>query len=161
MFLAKASTSFPYPRKPTNSQPDKISKNLFAVFSLKHFSMTKKTNLTSQKKMPFETLTAKKSTWTPLEGQYASIDYFIKKCHHEFINIKFNRITKFSNLSKEEWTALINFKNDLVIKAADKDGATVVWRTDLYQQQALRQLSSNTFLSNFLSKNLARKPYSV
>ena len=52
LFLAKASTSFPYPRKATNSLPDKMSKNFFAAFSLKHFSITKKTNLTTQKKMP-------------------------------------------------------------------------------------------------------------
>ena len=38
-------------------------------------------------------------------------------------------------------------RNDLVIKAADKDGATVVWRTDLelYQQEAIRQLSDSIF----------------
>ena len=43
--------------------------------------------------------------------------------------------------------SLINLKNrkDLVIKAADKGGATVVWRTDLYQQEAIRQLSDPTF----------------
>ena len=49
--------------------------------------------------------------------------------------------------SKEEWAALINLKsrNDHVIKAADKGGATVVWRTDLYQREAIRQLSDPTF----------------
>ena len=36
-------------------------------------------------------------------------------------------------------------RNDLVIKAADKGGATVVWRTDLYQQEAIRQLSDPIF----------------
>ena len=47
----------------------------------------------------------------------------------------------------EEWTALINLqnRNNLVIKAAGKGGATVVWRTDLYQQEAIRQLSDQTF----------------
>ena len=124
-----------------------MSKNFFAAFSLKHFSITKKTNLTTQKKMPFKTLTAKKSKWTPPEGQFASIDYFIKKCRHDVHKLKSNCNTKLSNLSKEEWTALINLKNrnDLVIKAADKGGATVVWRTDLYQQEAIRQLSDPTF----------------
>ena len=58
-----------------------------------------------------------------------------------------NCSTKLSNISKEEWTALINLKNrnGLVIKAADKGGATVVWRTDLYQQEAIRQLLDPTF----------------
>ena len=124
-----------------------MSKNFFAAFSLKHFSITKKTNLTTQKKDAFETLTAKKSKWTPPEGQFASIDYFIKKCRHDVHKLKSNCNTKLSNLSKEEWTALINLKNrnDLVIKAADKGGATVVWRTDVYQQEAIRQLSDLTF----------------
>ena len=71
----------------------------------------------------------------------------MKKCRHDVHKLKPNCNTKLSNLSKEEWTALINLKNqnDLVIKAADKGGATVVWRTDLYQQEAIRQLSDPTF----------------
>ena len=50
---------------------------------------------------------------------------------------------KFSNLSKEEWTAHQNLKtrDDIVIKPADKGGAVVVWRTDLYKQEAFRQLA--------------------
>ena len=107
--------------------------------------MTKKTNLTTQKKMPLKT--AKKSKWTPPEGQFPSIDYFIKKCGHDVYKLKSNCNTKLSNLSKEEWTALINLKNrnDLVIKAADKGGATVGWRTDLDQQKAIRQFSDPIF----------------
>ena len=64
-----------------------------------------------------------------------------------FCKLKSNCNTKLSNLSKEEWTAFINLKNpnDLVIKAADKGGATVVWRTDLYQQEAIGQLLDPTF----------------
>ena len=44
--------------------------------------------------------------------------------------IRINRL-----FHQKEWTALINLKNrnDLAIKAADKGGATVVWRTDLCQ----------------------------
>ena len=38
------------------------------------------------------------------------------------------------------------YKNaDIVIKAADKWGAVVVWRADLYQREALRQLSYTSF----------------
>ena len=36
-------------------------------------------------------------------------------------------------------------RNDLLIKAADKGGATVVWRTDLYQQEAICRLSDPIF----------------
>ena len=85
--------------------------------------------------MPINTNREKiKMDSAPPEGQFASIDYFIKKCRHDVHKLKSNCNTKLSNLSKEEWTALINLKNrnDLVIKAADKGGATVVWCTDLF-----------------------------
>ncbi|XP_015770448.1 PREDICTED: uncharacterized protein LOC107348879 [Acropora digitifera] len=114
---------------------------------LKAFFHNKEDKSDNTEKDAFETLTAKKSKWTPPEGQFASIDYFIKKCRHDVHKLKSNCNTKLSNLSKEEWTALINLKNrkDRVIKPADKGGATVVWRTDLYQQEAIRQLSDPTF----------------
>ena len=114
---------------------------------LKAFFHNKEDKSDNTKKDAFETLTAKKSKWAPPEGQSASIDYFIKKCRHDVHKLKSNCNTKLSSLSKEEWTAFINLKNrnDLVIKAADKGGLTVVWRTDLYQQEAIRQLSDPTF----------------
>ena len=79
-----------------------------------------------------------------------SLSLVLSRANHTHLivhKLKSNCNTKLSNLSKEEWTALINLKNrnDLVIKAADKGGATVVWRTDLYQQEAIRQLSDPTF----------------
>ena len=47
---------------------------------------------------------------------------------------KFNHNTKFFNLPSEEWSALKSLKKriNIVIKAADKSGAVVVWRADLY-----------------------------
>ena len=103
---------------------------------LKAFFHNKEGKSDSTEKDAFETLTAKKSKWTPPEGQLASMDYFIKKCRHDVHKLKSNCNTK---LSKEEWTALINLKNrnDLVIKAAHRGGATIVWRTDLYQEEAI------------------------
>jgi len=55
--------------------------------------------------------------------------------------------TKISNLSTEELAALksLSKRKDVVIKAADKGGAVVVWRTDLYRQEAFRQLSNTSF----------------
>ena len=53
---------------------------------------------------------------------------------------------KFSNLSSEERVALKNLsKRKDIVKAADKGGASVVWRADLYQKEALRQLSDTSF----------------
>ena len=81
------------------------------------------------------------------EGQFTSVEFFIKKCRHDINKLNFNRNTKFSNLSSEERAALENLskRKDLIVKAADKGGALVVWRTDLYQKEALRQLSDNSF----------------
>ena len=55
---------------------------------------------------------------------------------------KFNCNTKCSNLSTEERAALRNLskRKDVIIKPADKSGAVFVWRSDLYQQEAFRQL---------------------
>ena len=88
-----------------------------------------------------------KSKWTPPEGQFASLDFFIKKCRHDINKPNFNRTTKFSNLSSEERVALENLskRKDLIVKAADKGGALVVWWADLYQKEALRQLSDTSF----------------
>ena len=57
--------------------------------------------------------------------------------------LNFNRSTKFSNLCSEERAALKNLskRRDIIVKAADKGGTLVVWRADLYQKEALRQLS--------------------
>ena len=95
----------------------------------------------------FETLQTRKSKWTPPEGQFASLDFFINKCRHDINKLNFNRNTKFSNLSSEERAALQNLRKrkDIVVKAADKGGALVVWRADLDQKEALRQLSDTSF----------------
>ena len=36
-------------------------------------------------------------------------------------------------------------RQDIIIKSADKGGAVVVWRSDLYKEEALRQLSDTSF----------------
>ena len=69
-------------------------KNFFAVFN---FHDKEDDSNTSDTEDIFETLQTRKSNWTPPEGQFASLDFFIKKCRHDI-----NRSTKFSNLSSEE-----------------------------------------------------------
>ena len=60
-------------------------------------------------------------------------------------------------ISKEEWTAHQNLKtrDDIVIKPTDKGGAVVVWRTDLYKQEAFRQLA-DTKLYAKVNKDLTQ-----
>ena len=106
----------------------------------------------------FETLQVGKSEWTPPEGQFASLDFFTKKCRHDIHKLKFNRNTKFSNLFSEDWVALKNLskRNDIVVKSANKGGAVVVWRSDLYPKEALRQLSDTSFYAK-IQKDLTSK----
>ena len=105
----------------------------------------------------FESLKRKKSNWTPSDGQFTSVDLFVKKCRVDIQKLNFNKSLKFSNLSKEEWTAHQNLKtrDDIVIKPADKGGAAVVWRTDLYKQEAFRQLADTKFYAK-VNKDLTQ-----
>ena len=105
----------------------------------------------------FESLKPKKSNWTPPDGQFTSVDLFVKKCRVDIQKLSFNKSLKFSNLSKEEWTAHQNLKtrDDIVIKPADKGGAVVVWRTDLYKQEAFRQLADTKFYAK-VNKDLTQ-----
>ena len=116
---------------------------------LKAFFHDKKDDSNTSDKDTFEKLQTRKSEWTPPEDQFASLDFFINKCRHDINKLNFNRNTKFSNLSSEERAALqkdIDVKDkDIDVKAADKGGALVVWRADLYQKEALRQLSDTSF----------------
>ena len=95
----------------------------------------------------FQKLNDRKSKWTPPDGQFATVDFFLQKCRHDVSKLKFNRNSRSSNLKPDEWSALLNLRKrkDITIKAADKGGALVVWRTDLYQQEAFRHLSDNSF----------------
>ena len=42
----------------------------------------------------FGTLQIRKSKWTLPEGQFASLDFLIKKCRHDINKLKFNSNTK-------------------------------------------------------------------
>ena len=82
-------------------------------------------------------------------------DFFIKKCRHDLHKLNFNRNTKLSNLSREEWTALINLKNrnGLVIKAADKGGAIL---SPLAHRPLPTRSNSATFGHRFLHQSQQR-----
>ena len=105
----------------------------------------------------FETLQVRKLKWTPPEGQFASLDFFINKCRHDINKLNFNRNTKVSNLSSEERTALQNLskRKDIIVKAADKGGALVVWRADFYQKESLR---GNFLTPLFMLKSIKISP---
>ena len=124
---------------------------LFAHFDdnpIKDQSQPCKDNTTYTFNDPFERLKPKTSSWTPPEGQHPSLDVFISKCRIDINNILNNHVTSMhSNTSSEDRNAIkrLQERKDIVIKPADKGGAIVVWRRDLYLQEALRQISNTDF----------------
>ena len=62
------------------------------------------------------------------------------KCCHDINKLNFNRNTKFSNLSLEKRAALENLskRKHIIVEAADKGGALVVWQAALYQKSNFR-----------------------
>ena len=98
----------------------------------------------------------------PPPGQFSSLDFFVKKCRRDIQKLKFKRNTKISNLSTEEWAALksLSKRKDVVIKAADKGGAVVVWRTDLYRQEVFGNFSTPLFMPKLTKISLqpTKKP---
>lgn len=57
-----------------------------------------------------------------------------------------------NNLTREQTTALYELKNnkEIVIKPADKGGATVILDTEAYIHEALRQLENRTYYVQYL-----------
>ena len=88
----------------------------------------------SSHKDGFQKLNDRKSKWTPPDGQFATVDFFLQKCRHDVSKLKFNRNSRSFILKPDEWSTLLNLRKraDITINAADKGGAVVVWRTDLY-----------------------------
>ncbi|XP_072016901.1 uncharacterized protein [Amphiura filiformis] len=93
-----------------------------------------------------DTLQKVKSNFTPKEGQLPVLDFFIDKCENDINKLDFKQSHRRRNTTVEEDKALKSLHNnpDIVIKPADKGGAIVVWRKDLYLEEAERQLSDNS-----------------
>ena len=87
----------------------------------------------------------KRSTWTPKVNPPAVVS-FVDRCKEEIANIDMKQ-KRSHNLSREHNRVLRTILHDenYVVKQADKGGAIVVWRKDLYIAEAERQLSDNTF----------------
>ena len=83
------------------------------------FSASESDDTLQTRKSKLQTLQTRKSKWTPPEGQFASLDFFVNKCRHDINKLNFNRNTRFSNLSSEERVALKNLskRKDIIVKA--------------------------------------------
>ena len=92
---------------------------------------------------PFDTLHNKESTWTPPEGKFTAIDYYVNRCHRAVNALDFKTTTHQNNLSPSEKQALLHLtkRNDIIIRPADKEGAVIVCSRPLCDAEAYRQLS--------------------
>ena len=86
----------------------------------------------------FEAFNPKKSTWSPPEDQFGSLELFIRQCRYDIDTLPKFRPQEPINLTESELSSLRSprARNDIVIKPADKRGALVVWRADLYRDEA-------------------------
>ena len=81
----------------------------------------------------------RKSTFNP-KGADTAIEMYLSCLEEEILNLDTN--LKYSNLSREERSALQDLRNDssIIIKEADKGSAVVVWDRLDYISEAERQL---------------------
>ena len=127
-------------------------KSFFAASNLKLFSMIKRMIPTPRTKIFSRRLRLENRSGLPQRASSPLfIFFFINKCRHDINKLNFNRDTKFSKLSSEEGAAVENLskRKDIIVKAADKGGALVVWRANLYQKEALRQLSDTFYVTRY------------
>ena len=104
---------------------------------------------------PFNRMFQHPSTFTPTNNQLstetATAITNIKRLNRTLFNNQYNNITtlqsRFPNLSKEHQHALQTLKNNhtITIKPADKGGAVVIMDTQLYIQEAHRQLHNTKY----------------
>ena len=80
----------------------------------------------------------------PPHGKSTEVGFFINTCLMELRREKFSRCNK-SNLTLEEIKALksLQTRDDIIIKPADKGGAIVVWKRELYIEEAQRQFNND------------------
>lgn len=94
-----------------------------------------------------ENIVREKSSWNPPKTEYPSLAHYIEEVK-TLVNTKVSsKLRVKSNISIEESNAIKELKSrdDIVIKPADKGGATVVWRKDLYIEECMRQLSDQSY----------------
>ncbi len=78
-------------------------------------------NQTIPQKDVFEAVNPKKSTWSPPEDLFRSLELFIRQCQHDI-----DTLPKFRPKRPLNLTESLRARNDIVIKPAYKGGALVV-----------------------------------
>ena len=143
---------FPTPAQLTCSPSRMIPKHFSAVYVLKPISTispSPKILWIFLNKSILKSLLGLHAT----EGKFSSLDLFVRQCRDDIDGLKHSRRKRPSNLSTDELLAfkLLLSRNDVVIKPAYKGDAVVVWRVDLYRQEALKQLNDASFYTKLNS----------
>lgn len=88
------------------------------------------------------------SNWTP-PCPYQGVSNFIERCKTDTDRILSTSASSRHNLTHGEKVALnkLRKRDDIVVKPADKGGAVVVWKKDLYLAEAKKQLCDDNFYS--------------
>ena len=96
---------------------------------------------------PVKKFNHKESTWTPPDGQFSALNHYIDHCRRSVNAVDFKARAQYNNLSTAEKEALTRLSKhrDIVIKAADKGGAVMVWSHPLHITKANCQLSNGRF----------------
>ena len=71
----------------------------------------------------------------------AAIEIYLSSLEEKLMSIEIPQ-NKYNNLTREEWTALYDLKNDknIIIKSVDKGSAVVVWDREDYIKEAEKKL---------------------
>lgn len=93
---------------------------------------------------------APKSTWSPPDDQQSAVTRYVNACRSQLPDLSTLPHSRNNNLKPDEREALKSLRNrsDIVIKPADKGGAVVVWKKELYLAEVNKQLSNSEFYSN-------------
>ena len=98
-----------------------------------------------------------KSSWKPPKGN-PNLEMFLSKVEQDLFKL-IETLTRYSNLSSDEWKAIRSLADDrsIVIKKADKGSAVVVWDRVDYIKEAQKQLKDENVYKklNFKNQNLS------
>ena len=86
-------------------------------------------------------------------NKHAAIEIYLRSLEQKLMSIEIPKDI-YNNLTREEWGAFFDLKNDktIVIKEADKWSTVVVWDRDDYIQEAEKQLGDKEIYEE-VSKN--------
>lgn len=98
-----------------------------------------------------------KSIWKTSLG-HLNLEGFLSQLEKEFFTLS-QKPLRYSNLFKEEWTAVLSLANDrnIVIRKAAKGLCVVIWDHSDYIMEAEKHLSNKTMLPITRTSKISQK----